>query len=95
MRPNFLGHYKAEIAYSYRFNDNLYTGLHRERAFSWWDAELLRRFPKGRTFVVRLKPGKPEVSIMRDDDQTDGVRQMLDRIDEQLKGEKARNQTSV
>jgi hypothetical protein len=95
VRPNFLGHYKAEIAYSYRFNGNLYTGLHRERVFTRWDTELLRRFPTGRTFVVRVKPGKPEVSVMRDDDQADSVGQMLDRIDEQHKREKGRNQTSV
>jgi hypothetical protein len=92
---DFFGHSKAEITYSYRFDGVLYTGLHRERVFTLWSKEVLGRFPKGRTFVVRVKPERPEVSVMRDDDQTDGVKQMLDRIDEEHKRDKERNRTSV
>ena len=93
MRSHFLGNDKAEIDYSYNFDGNSYTGVHRERVVVWWDRSLLKRFPKGRTILVRVRPGRPEVSIMRDADQTDSVRRMLERIDEEHEREKARHQT--
>jgi len=72
----------VEIVYSYRVEGELYTGLHEELAFMGSDSEYMERFTKGRTFVVRVKPGEPEVSVVRDDDQGDGIKKRLERIDE-------------
>jgi hypothetical protein len=33
----------------------------------------MKRFPKGKRFLVRVNPAKPEVSIMRARDQVDDV----------------------
>jgi hypothetical protein len=60
------------------------AGRHEEHV-GRGDGEFLQRFPKGRTFVVRVKPGRHEISVMRDDDQTDGVRPRLERADEEMK----------
>lgn len=72
----------VEIVYSYRVEGELYTGLHGEPVFNASDTEYNERFAKGRSFVVRVKPGEPEVSVVRDDDQGDGVRKRLEQIDE-------------
>lgn len=82
VRVNGFGGNKVEIVYSYRVEGELYTGLHEEPGFMGSDTEYMERFAKGRTFVVRVKPGKPEVSMVRDDDQGDGIRKRLERIDE-------------
>jgi hypothetical protein len=66
---------KVEIVYSYRFRKELYTGMHTQPCFGSESEYMQNRFPKGRNFVVRGKPGKPEVSVLRDDDQTDVVLQ--------------------
>jgi len=60
----------VEIVYSYRFKGELYTGLHEE-PFLLADsvANCFERFAEGRSIVVRVKPGKPEVSIVCKDDQ--------------------------
>jgi hypothetical protein len=71
----------VEIVYSYRFDGELYTGLHEEPCF-FSESEYMERFPKGRSFVVRVKPGEPEISVVRDEDQADGLRKRLDRIDD-------------
>jgi hypothetical protein len=65
-----------EFPYSYRVGLELYTGLHEEPCFLS-DPQYMARFPKGRKFVVRVKPGAPECSIMRDKDQTDSVWKFL------------------
>lgn len=83
VHSDFLTFHTVNIVYSYHFEGNLYTGRHREPAMCAGDDEFLSRFPKGRTFVVRVKQSRPNVSFMRDDDQRDGVRQLLDRIDRQ------------
>jgi hypothetical protein len=84
------GDHAIEIPYCYRIEGELYTGLHEEPVFGGAGNEYLRRFTKGRTFVVRVKPGRPEVSVLNDDDQSDGVRQLLERNDEQRRREIAR-----
>ena len=89
-RSDILAHHSVKIDYSYQVNGIQYAGRHRERV-DWRDNELLNRFPKGRTFVVRVKPGRPEISVMRDDDQTDGVRQRLERMDEERKRRSTRS----
>ena len=72
----------VEIVYSYRFEGELYTGIHEEPVIGGSDIEYIERFPKGRSFVVRVKPSEPEVSVVRDEDQTDGIRKRLERIDQ-------------
>jgi hypothetical protein len=71
-----------EIVYSYRFEGELYTGLHEEPVFAGSGAEYTERFTKGRNFFVRVKPGEPEVSVVRDADQADGTQKRLEQIDE-------------
>jgi hypothetical protein len=60
----------VEIAYSFRFKGELYTGLHEE-PFLLGDsvADYVERFAEGRSAVVRVKPGNPEVSVLCEDDQ--------------------------
>jgi hypothetical protein len=60
----------VEIVYSYRFENELYTGMHEEPFLSS-DAmvEFVERFSKGRKFVVRVKADEPELSILWDEDQ--------------------------
>jgi len=72
----------VEVVYSYRFEGEPYTGLHEEPVFGGSDIEHIERFPKGRSFVVRVKPTDPEVSVVGDGDQTDGIRKRLERMDE-------------
>ena len=74
-----------EIPYSYRFKGELYTGLQEEPIFGGSEYEHIKRFPVGRSFTVRVRPDQPEISVFRDDDQSDGVMQSLQRIDEEHK----------
>jgi hypothetical protein len=55
-----------EIVYSYRFEGELYTGLHEEPVFLG-DTEYLEGFIKGTRFLVRVKPDEPEVSLLLDE----------------------------
>jgi hypothetical protein len=59
----------VEIVYSYRFEGELYNGFHEE-PFLLVDSvtEYVTRFVEGSRFVVRVKPGEPEVSIVREGD---------------------------
>ena len=56
-----------------RFQGELYTGLHQEPSFGGVGAGFMRRFAEGRRFIVRVKPGEPEVSVMREGDQADSL----------------------
>jgi hypothetical protein len=89
-RSDIPGYHSVKVDYSYQINGTQYTGRHREHV-DRWDDEFPNRFPKGRTFVVRVKPGRPEISVMRDDDQPNGVRQRLERIDEERTRRSTRN----
>jgi hypothetical protein len=80
IKSSGYGGTSVEIVYSYRFQGELYTGLHEELCFLT-DSEYLEQFAKGRAFMVRIKPDEPEVSVVLDDDQADGIRQRLERID--------------
>ena len=66
----------VEFPYSYRVDGELYTGLHEEPCFLS-EAEYMERFRKGRTFVVRVKPGQPELSVVREKDQSDTLDKVL------------------
>jgi hypothetical protein len=61
---------RVEIVYSYRFKGELYTGIHEE-SFLLTDSltDHIERFGEGRSLVVRVKPGDPEVSIVCESDQ--------------------------
>ena len=67
--------YTVEVPYTYRFQGELYTGLHEEPSFGGVGSKFLERFAKGRRFLVRVNPAKPEASIMRDGDQADDIQQ--------------------
>ena len=60
----------VEVAYSYRVDGELYTGIY-EQPFLLADSvsECVERFSNGRKFVVRVKTNEPEVSVMREKDQ--------------------------
>lgn len=68
----------VEVSYTYRFQGEPYTGLHQEPSFGGVGLKFLRRFRKGRRFLVRVNPIKPEISVMRDRDQTDDIQQQLE-----------------
>jgi hypothetical protein len=77
---NRLGCGAVEIVYSYRVDGELYTGLQEEDILAGSNSEYIERFPKGTSFLVRVKPNRPEVSAVRDQDQTHGVRKPLEQI---------------
>ena len=77
--------FTADVPYTYRFEGELYTGLYEEPGGV--GSAFMKRFAKGRRFVVRVNPANPEVSIMRDRDQADDTQQQLERIDEERKGD--------
>lgn len=77
-----LAGFAVEFPYSYRFEGELYTGLHEEPSFGGLGSELMERFTEGRHFIVRVKPTAPEVSIVLGPDQTDRIPKGLERIDE-------------
>jgi len=83
--PGAIARFTAEVPYTYRFQGELYTGLHEEPSFGGVGYEFMQRFAKGRRFLVRVNPAKPEVSIMRERDQTDDIQRHLEHID-QLRG---------
>lgn len=69
---------QVEFAYSYRIDGELYTGLHEQPLFLS-DSDYAKRFVKGRRFVVRVKPGAPEVSMVWDRDQADCIEEATSR----------------
>jgi hypothetical protein len=76
-RLNRSGCSAVEIVYSYQVDGVLYTGSHEEPFWDSSETDYMKRFPRGRSLVVRVKPGEPEVVVMRDRDQTDGLRKRL------------------
>jgi hypothetical protein len=73
--------FTVEVPYTYRFQGELYTGLHEEPSIDGVGSKFMQRFAKGRRFLVRVNPAEPEVSIMRDRDQADGIQMRLEQID--------------
>jgi hypothetical protein len=59
----------VEITFSYRFEGELYTGLHEEPCLLS-ESEYMDRFAKGRSFVLRVNPRDPGLSLLRDKDQS-------------------------
>lgn len=65
--------FAVDVPYTYRFQGEVYTGLHEEPSVGGVGSAFMKRFAKGRRFVVRVNPAEPEVSIMRDRDQVDNI----------------------
>jgi hypothetical protein len=63
----------VEVPYTYRFQGELYMGLHEEPSFGGVGSKFMQRFVKGARFLVRVNPAEPGVSIMRDRDQTSDI----------------------
>ena len=61
----------AEVYYTYRVGGELYTGTNEE-PFIFHDSgeNYISRFALGTEFVVRVKPGDPSATIVREEDQT-------------------------
>jgi Protein of unknown function (DUF3592) len=78
--------FTVDVPYTYRFQGELYTGLLEEPADGGVGSAFMKRFAKGRRFVVRVNPAEPEVSIMRDRDQTDEVQGRLEQVDQLQNG---------
>jgi len=76
--------FTVDVPYTYRFEGELYTGLHEEPSFGGVGSGFMQRFAKGRRFLVRVNPAKPEVSIMRERDQYDDIQRHLEHIDQLL-----------
>ena len=74
----------VDVPYTYRFEGELYTGLYEEPGGA--GSAFMKRLAKGRRFLVRVNPAKPEVSIMRHGDQVDNIQQSLEHIDEPQNG---------
>jgi hypothetical protein len=66
----FLPRPVAEIVYTYRIDGGFYGGVDEKPFFSESPAkQYADQFNRGGNLVVRVKPGQPEVSIVRDEDQ--------------------------
>jgi len=68
--PGYWGCATGEIIYTYRYDGELYADIF-ERPFLLFDSakEFAARFAAGDVIIVRIKPGKPDVSVARDGDQ--------------------------
>ena len=61
---------EAEIAYTYRVEGKLYTGMHSRGFFLKLSAEdFANQFHAPRNIVVRYRPGEPTASVLRQADQ--------------------------
>jgi hypothetical protein len=60
--------FTVDVPYTYRFEGELYTGLYEEPGSV--GSAFMKRLSKGGRFLVRVNPAKPEVSVMRERDQT-------------------------
>lgn len=70
LRLSRFGALGVELVYSYRFNGELYTGLHEEVFLLESSvADYIERFGEGRSVVVRVNKMQPEVSVVREKDQ--------------------------
>lgn len=64
----------AEIVYTYRIDGGFYGGVD-EKPFFFDSAarDYADRFTRGDTLVIRVKPGEPETSVVRDADQSRNI----------------------
>lgn len=66
--PPGLGCSVAEVCYTYRVDEDLFTGIN-EKPFLSGGGNYANRHETGREITVRVKPGSPEKSVVREDDQ--------------------------
>jgi len=60
----------AQIIYYYSHDGHYFSGTHEKEFRTYGLANrYVAAFPKGTQFVVRVKPGNPKTSILRDEDQ--------------------------
>jgi len=60
----------VEIIYTYRIDGELYNSSHREPLLLEDSVkEYTDRVPQGTEIVVRVKPGRPDITIIKDKDQ--------------------------
>ena len=70
----------AQIIYSYSHHGQYFSSTHEKEFRSYGSANrYVAGFPKESQIVVRVKPGHPKISILRDEDQ-EQVRQIEDSI---------------
>jgi hypothetical protein len=61
----------AEIVYTYHLDGGFYGGVDEKPFYRESSAkDYASKFSKGDNLIVRVKPGEPEVSLVRDEDQT-------------------------
>ena len=61
---------RAEVGYTYVHEGSYFSGMYRRGFILRSSAEdYAALFPADSDVVIRLKPGEPETSIIRDDDQ--------------------------
>jgi Protein of unknown function (DUF3592) len=64
----------AEVTYTWNRDGEYFSGMHKEPFLLHGSAvEYAARFRAGGDVIVRVKPARPEVSIIRDNDQTWGM----------------------
>ncbi len=65
----------AEITYTYRIDGGFYGGVDEKPFFVDSAArDYVDQFTRGDALVVRVKPGEPEISVVRDEDQGRTIR---------------------
>ncbi len=60
----------AELGYSYRVNGEYHSGYYKQQFTDEQDAWTFADGIRGLSVVIRHKPGAPEVSVLREDDQS-------------------------
>jgi hypothetical protein len=64
----------AEVTYTWNRDGEYFSGMHKEPfLFHGSAVEYAARFPAGSDLIIRVQPSQPEVSIIRDNDQTWGI----------------------
>jgi len=60
----------VELVYVYKVDDKTFSGM-ESIPFLWGSSaeDYVRRNPPESSLTIRVKPGEPEISIMRDEDQ--------------------------
>ena len=67
--PGGFGCVVANVAYEYRLEGELYTGTDAKPFVSDGSAkDYLKSHPQGSELLIRVKPGSPDFSIVRQDD---------------------------
>ena len=64
----------AEITYMYKIGSSIYTGMTEKPSFMGSAEKYAASFEPETTLIVRVKPGAPEISVVRDKDQSPKLR---------------------